>query len=66
MSGERPREFFHPLEGDPESVCPNCGIWRKYAGNPAACGDGYDKPGCFAPQEPVSAASPSSGDVCGG
>jgi hypothetical protein len=37
--------------GNGRDVCPFCGIFRRNAGfNPATCGDGYLRPGCFVVQ----------------
>lgn len=41
--------FFQPTKGEPRDECPNCRIWRRHAGNPAACGSGWRTPGCFDP-----------------
>lgn len=46
-SAERPREY-EVEDGNPQSVCPRCGIWRVNAGyTKASCGPGFRKPGCF-------------------
>lgn len=48
-----PREFFTPEEGHIYDECRLCGIQRRHAGNPDACGGHYSRPGCF-----VAAALP--------
>ena len=42
--------YFEPTPGAPADACPLCGIHRRHAGDPLACGEGWKQPGCFDPK----------------
>ena len=42
--------YFEPTPGAPADACPHCGIHRRHAGDPLACGEGWKQPGCFDPK----------------